>query len=84
MFFFFILNGCRGNFCKRAFFSRTGLSTRYILCFVFFFIKGLNGIYVILGLMFFLGLEPKLVSLPSINVLVYGFKKRVTVRERGD
>jgi hypothetical protein len=25
-----------------------------------------------------------LVSLPSINVLVYGFKKRVTVRERGD
>jgi hypothetical protein len=50
----------------------------------FFFIKGLNDISVILGLMFFLGLEPKLVSLPSINVLVYGFKKRVTVRERGD
>jgi len=54
MFLFLILNGCRGNFCKRAFFSRTGLSTRYILYFVFlFFIKGLNGIFAILGLMFF-------------------------------
>jgi hypothetical protein len=57
------------------------LGTSFIL---FFFIKGLNGIFAILGLMFFLGLEPKLVSLPSINVLVYGFKKGVTVRERGD